>query len=103
MSTSAISSVSIFQELQTFYQNRQGDLTQLGSALQAGDLAGAQKAFQALAVLGEGGPFANSEPFGKTSRANPFNAIGEALQAGSLSQAQAAFSFLTGGQGEFCG
>ncbi len=99
MSTSAVSSASIFQELQSFYQTRQGDLKQLGSALQSGDLAGAQQAFQSLAVLGEGGPFANSEPFGKTSRANAFNAIGEALQAGNLSQAQAAFSALTGVQG----
>jgi hypothetical protein len=87
------------QELQSFYQTRQGDLKQLGSALQSGDLAGAQQAFQSLAVLEEGGPFANSEPFGKTSRANAFNAIGEALQTGNLSQAQAAFSALTGGQG----
>ena len=99
MSTSAVSSVSIFQELQSFYQNRQTDLKQLAGALQGGDLAGAQQAFQTLAVLGEGGPFANSEPFGKTSRANAFNAVGEALQAGNLSQAQAAFSALTGGQG----
>lgn len=98
MSTSAVSSVSILQELQSFYRNRQADLKQLGGALQSGDLAGAQQAFQALAVLGEGGPFANSEPFGKASRADAFNAVGEALQAGNLSQAQAAFAALTGSQ-----
>jgi len=98
MSTSAISSQSIFQELQSFYQNRQADLKQLGSALKSGDLAAAQQAYQALAVLGEGGPFANSEPFGKTSRANAFNSLGEALQAGDLSRAQAAFATLTGHQ-----
>lgn len=96
MSTSAVSSLSILQELQSFYQNRQADLKQLGSALQSGDLTSAQQAFQALAVLGEGGPFANSEPFGKASRADAFNAVGEALQAGNLSQAQAAFATLTG-------
>lgn len=98
MSTSAVSSISIFQELQSFYQTRQTDLKQLSSALKSGDLTGAQQAFQALAVLGEGGPFANLEPFGNTNRANAFNAVGEALQAGNLSQAQAAFVTLTARQ-----
>ena len=68
MSIAAVSSLSIFQELQSFYQNRQTDLKQLGSALQSGDLAGAQQAYSELAVLGEGRPFANSEPFSKTGR-----------------------------------
>ena len=98
MSIAAVSSLSIFQELQSFYQNRQTDLKQLGSALQSGDLAGAQQAYSALAVLGEGGPFANSEPFSKSSRVQAFNAIGEALQAGDLARAQASFATLTGNQ-----
>ena len=98
MSTAAVSSVSIFHELQSFYQTRQADLKQLSSALKSGDLAGAQQAFQALAVLGEGGPFANLEPFGNTNRASAFNAVGEALQAGNLAQAQTAFATLTGSQ-----
>jgi len=98
MSIAAISSLSIFQELQSFYQNRQTDLKQLGSALQSGDLAGAQQVYSALAVLGEGGPFANSEPFSKSSRVQAFNAIGEALQAGDLARAQASFATLTGNQ-----
>src|SRR5258708_28840400 len=98
MSTAAVSSLSIFQELQSFYQNRQTDLKQLGSALQSGDLAGAQQAYSALAVLGEGGPFANSEPFAKSSRAQAFHALGEALQAGDLARAQASFATLTGNQ-----
>jgi hypothetical protein len=82
MSIAAVSSLSIFQELQSFYQNRQTDLKQLGSALQSGDLAGAQQAYSALAVLGDAGPFAN----------------GEALQAGDLARAQASFAALTGNQ-----
>src|ERR1035441_1373859 len=95
MSTAAVSSLSILQELQSFYQNRQADLKQLGSALQSGDLAGAQQAYQALAVLGENGPFANSEPFSKAGRAQAFDAIGQALQSGDLAGAQAAFATLT--------
>ena len=95
MSTAAVSSLSILQELQSFYQNRQADLKQLGSALQSGDLASAQQAYKALAVLGEGGPFANSEPFSKSSRAQAFDAVGEALQAGDLARAQAEFATLT--------
>jgi len=99
MSTAAVSSSSIFQELQSFYQNRQTDLKQLASALQGGDLSGAQQAYKALAVLGESGPFANSEPFAKSSRAQAFNALGEALQAGDLARAQSSFAALTAGQG----
>ena len=98
MSTAAVSSVSIFQELQSFYQTRQSDLKQLSSALQSGDLNGAQQAYKALAVLGESGPFANSEPFGKSSRAQAFDAVGEALQAGDLARAQTAFAKLAAGQ-----
>jgi hypothetical protein len=98
MSTAAVSSSSIFQELQGFYQNRQTDVQQLGSALKSGDLNGAQQAYSNLAELGEDGPFANSEPFSKSSRADAFNAVGEALQAGDLARAQTAFATLTGSQ-----
>lgn len=99
MSTSAVSSASIYQELQTFYQNRQSDLKQLGSALKSGDLNGAQQAYTALAALGQGGPFANSEPFANSGRTQAFEAIGEALQSGDLSGARAAFAALTSRQG----
>ena len=95
MSTAAVSSSSIFQELQSFYQNRQGDLTELGSALQNGDLNGAQQAYNALAALGQSGPFGNSEPFSKSSRAQAFAAVGEALQSGDLAGTQTAFATLT--------
>lgn len=96
MSTAAVSSTSIFQELQSFYQTRQTDLKQLGSDIQSGNLSAAQQDFQNLAVLGENGPFANSEPFSNSTRANTFNALGEALQGGNLAQAQTAFNTLTG-------
>lgn len=98
MSTAAVSSLSIFQELQSFYQSRRADLKQLGSALQSGDLNGAQQAYNTLAALGQSGPFANSEPFAKSSRAQAFDAIGQALQDGDLAGAQAAFATLIGNQ-----
>jgi len=98
MSTAAVSSQSIYQELQSFYQNRHADLSQLGSALQSGDLKGAQQAYSALAALGQNGPFANSEPFSKSSRAQAFETIGQDLQSGDLAGAQAAFATLTGKQ-----
>ena len=101
MSTAAVSSSSIFQELQSFYHTRQTDLKQLGTALQSGNLSGAQQAYQSLAVLGDSGPFANSEPFGNSTRAQDFNALGEALQAGDLTRAQASFATLTANQGNF--
>jgi len=96
MSTAAVSSSSIFLELQSFYRNRQADVKQLGSALQSGDLNGAQQAYNALAALGQSGPFASSEPFSKSSRAQAFEAVGQALQSGDLAGAQAAFATLTG-------
>ncbi len=99
MSTAAVSSSSILQELQSFYQNRQADVRQLGSALQNGDLNGAQQAYNALAALGQSGPFDNSEPFSKSGRAQAFEAVGQALQSGDLAGAQAAFATLTGTNG----
>jgi len=96
MSTAVVSSSSIFQEIQSFYHSRQADVKQLGSALQNGDLNGAQQAYNALAALGQGGPFASSEPFSKSSRAQAFEAVGQALQTGDLAGAQAAFATLTG-------
>jgi hypothetical protein len=98
MSTAAVSGQSIFQELQSFYQNRQADVSQLGSALQSGDLSSAQQAFSELAALGQSGPFANSEPFSKNSRAQAFETIGQDLQSGDLAGAQAAFATLTSKQ-----
>src|SRR5271169_6776687 len=95
MSAAAVSGLSILQELQGFYQTRQTDLKQLGSALQSGDLNGAQQAYSALAALGQNGPFANSEPFSNSGRAQVFQAIGQALQSGDLAGAQAAFVTLT--------
>jgi hypothetical protein len=98
MSTAAVSSSSIFQELQSFYHARQTDLKQLGSALQSGDLTGAQQAYTNLAALGAGGPFANSEPFDKSSRVQDFEDVGQALQSGDLAGAQSAFAALTSKQ-----
>jgi len=94
MSTAAVSGSSIYQELQTFYQTRKTDLQQLGQALQSGDLAGAQTAYNALVTLGQSGPFSNSDPFRNTQREQDFTAIGTALQSGDLAGAQQAFTTL---------
>jgi hypothetical protein len=94
MSTAAVSSNSLYQQLQTFYQQRQADLKQLGQALQSGDLAGAQQAFNAIQTLGQSGPFANADPFSNKQRDQDFAAVGQALQAGDLAGAQQAFATL---------
>jgi hypothetical protein len=94
MSTQAISSSSIYQELQSFYQTRQSDVQSLGSALQSGDLSTAQQAYSQLVALGQSGPFGSSEPFYRSDRANDFEAIGQALSSGDLASAQAAFAKL---------
>lgn len=94
MSTQAISGLSIYQELQAFYQNRQTDLQTLGNALQSGDLNAAQQAYKQLVGLGQSGPFGNQEPFARANRAQDFEAIGKALSSGDLAGAQAAFAQL---------
>lgn len=94
MSTTAVSSNSLYQQLQSFYQQRQSDLQQLGQALQSGDLNGAQTAFNALQTLGQSGPFANADPFHNNQREQDFAAIGQALQSGDLAGAQQAFASL---------
>jgi acetyl/propionyl-CoA carboxylase alpha subunit len=94
MSTAAVSSSSLYQQLQSYFQQRQSDVQQLGQALQSGDLAGAQQEFTALQTLGQSGPFANGNDFKNSQRQQDFNAIGQALQSGDLAGAQQAFAQL---------
>jgi len=94
MSTAAVSTSSIYQEVQAFYQQRGSDLQKLGQALQSGDLAGAQQEFKALQALGQSGPFASGDPFQSSQREQDFAAIGQALQSGDLAGAQQAFAQL---------
>jgi hypothetical protein len=94
MSTAAISSSSIYQQTEQYFQTRQSDLQQLGQALQSGDLAGAQTAYNNIVQLGQSGPFASGDPFSRPQREQDFTAIGQAVQSGDLAGAQAAFSTL---------
>jgi len=94
MSTAAISSSSIYQQTEQYFQTRQSDLQQLGQALQSGDLADAQTAYNNIVQLGQSGPFASGDPFSRPQREQDFTAIGQALQSGDLAGAQAAFSTL---------
>lgn len=96
MSTSAVSSSSLNQSLQQYFQTRHTDLTQLSDALNSGDLTAAQTAFNNISSLGQSGPFANGQPFAIPQREQDFQAVGQALQNGDLSQAQAAFGALGG-------
>jgi hypothetical protein len=94
MSTAAVSSSSLYQQLQTYFKTRQSDLQQLGQDLQNGDLTDAQQEFSAIQTLGQSGPFANGDAFARTNRQQDFNALGEALQSGSVANAQQAFQQL---------
>lgn len=103
MSTSAVSSTSINQQLQQYFQTRQSDLRQLGNALSSGNLSAAQTQFNNITALGESGPFANGNAFKITGRQQDFTALGQALQSGNLAGAQEAFgalasTFKSGGQ-----
>ena len=94
MSTAAVSSSSIYQELQAYFQQRGSDQKVLGQALKAGDLAGAQKEFDAIQSLGQSGPFASGNAYIRTQRQQDFAAVGQALKAGDLAGAQKAFAEL---------
>ena len=96
MSTAAVSSSSsIYQELQSFFQQRTSDVAQLGKDLTAGNVATAQQDFATLQSLGQGGPFANGDAFAAgNAREQDFTAIGQALQSGDLAGAQQAFAQL---------
>lgn len=82
MSTSAVSSVSLNQQLQSYFQTRHTDVQQLGQALSSGNLANAQVAYNSIAALGQEGPFAKGNPFQLSQREQDFTAIGQALQSG---------------------
>lgn len=94
MSTSAVSSTSLNQQLQSYFQTRNSDVQQLGKALSSGNLANAQVAYNNITALGQAGPFANGNSFRVPQREQDFDAIGQALQAGDLAGAQQAFAAL---------
>lgn len=94
MSTAAVSSNSIYQELQSFYQQRRSDLQQLGNDLKSGDLTDAQQEYQALQTLGQSGPFANGDTFALSGREQDFQNIGSALQSGDITAAEQALQQL---------
>jgi hypothetical protein len=94
MSTSAVSTSSLGNGLQTYFQARNSDLQKLGKALASGDLDAAKQEMSAIQMLGQSGPFANGAPFKMAQREQDFQAIGQALQSGDLAGAQKAFAQL---------
>jgi hypothetical protein len=94
MSISGASSVSLNQQVQSYFQTRNSDVKQLGQALKSGNLAAAQVAYNNITALGQGGPFGSGKAFLGSQREQDFNAIGAALQAGNLAGAQQAFAAL---------
>jgi hypothetical protein len=94
MSTSAVSTSSIGNGLQTYFQARNSDLEKLGKALASGDLDAAKQEMSTIQTLGQSGPFANGDPFKISQREQAFEAIGQALQSGDLAGAQKAFAQL---------
>ncbi len=94
MSTAPISHHPLSQQMQQYFQTRQSDLQQLGQALNSGDVAGAQAAYNKIETLGQNGPFANGDPFKIQQREQDFNTIGQALQSGDLAGAKQGFDAL---------
>jgi hypothetical protein len=91
MLTASVAPSSHHTGVQPYFQQRNTDLSQLGSALQSGDLKSAQQDYNAIVALGQNGPFAKGVPFANTQREQDFTAIGKALQSGDLATAKQAF------------
>jgi hypothetical protein len=93
---------SSVQTWQASIQQRKQDFSQLASALQSGDLAGAQSAFSALQSLTSQGQNSTVNSTGTSSTAsnsgntisNDFATLGQALQSGNIASAQSAFAQL---------
>jgi len=100
MSISALSSnliADLSQQQQNPFQEIKQDFRQLASALQSGDLSGAQSAYSSIEqVLGanSGSSASTTSSSGSSTLQNDFAALGQALQSGDLSTAQSAFSQL---------
>jgi hypothetical protein len=104
MSLSPLFSVdNTYQTYQTNWQNNLNQIRQgfrnLASALQAGDLSGAQQAFTTLQQLLPNSSTGNQtqngqQGSGQNTFATDFQALGQALKSGNLTDAQAAFSKL---------
>jgi hypothetical protein len=95
MSTSAVPSTSLYQQIEQYFQTRSSDVQQLGQALAQGNISGAQTAYNNIVALGQSGPFASGDPFLNAQREQDFNTIGQALQNGDVTAAQQAFQALT--------
>jgi hypothetical protein len=103
MSVSSVSSVTNPSQntIQSWYQQQYQDFNSLASALQSGNLSGAQIAFtawqrdlQSIVPSNLQAAFQN-QPFGSNSQANSdFQALSSALQSGDVSAAQQAFASL---------
>jgi hypothetical protein len=82
--------------VQSTYKQRQQDFQNLASALQSGDLTGAQTTFAALQKLQQGRQTQSGQQ--GNSSTNPIStditALGKALQSGDISGAQSAFATL---------
>ncbi len=103
MSISALSSNLISdlapQHWQNPFQEIKQDFQQLASALQSGNLSGAQSAYSNIQQLLQGSQGSSTSNTSSTSTGsntlqNDFAALGQALQSGDLSTAQSAFAQL---------
>ncbi len=90
MSAIAVPTSSISQGLQSYFHERNSDLSHLAKALKAGNLDAAQQEYSAIQTLGQSGPFANGDAFTVSQRQQYFDAIGQALQNGDLAAARQA-------------
>ena len=91
MSTAAVSSSSIYQQLESYFRQHSNDVQQQGKDLQAGDLSAVQQDYTTIQTLGQSGPSVNGVPFQNASGEQDFTAIGQGLQSGNISTAQQAY------------
>ena len=96
------SSNASMQAWQAMMQQRKQDFSQLATALQSGNLSGAQSAFSTLQSLNGQGQSSAASPTAASSNASAsgntissdFAGLGQALQSGSIANAQSAYAQL---------
>jgi hypothetical protein len=99
MSVAGIGSTNVASSISgagSYFAQRNADARQLAQSLKAGDLGGAEQAYQSLVSLGPlpGSSSTSGAPFSDPKLVSDFQAIGQALQSGNLSSAQQAFQTL---------
>ena len=93
LTSSSSSSVAAPPTKKEYFEERNADVAQLNTDVQAGNLSAAQQDYANIVALGKQ-DIGQNNPYYHANRAMDFNAIGGALENGDLSGAKTALAAL---------